>query len=177
MSNSNFYLNVKNLNDNGYLTNDNLKNALYQGFINNENYIEFMGSEEAAIDGIKEVQIRKTKDSLSLYLEQHPYHDPISQKDYSVTLEKQALLNNSIAVYQLTKAAGTPKTIKWNATGEECVEFTEEEISALAIGMAAYVEPMVSYQQAQEVAIRNASTIEDVMAINPDYNSVNILMV
>lgn len=171
MSN-NFYYNIKNLKDNNYIDNTQLTNALLKNFITVEEYQELIGSTEDALTGVKTVQIAKTKSDLSTYLATHPYVDPETQKKYSVTFEKQSLLANEIASCQLATAAKQPYQLTWNTTGEECVNFTFEEISKLALAISAYVKPMVSYQQSKEVEIRNAKTIEDVLAITTDFASI-----
>ena len=168
---SNFYSNISKLYTEGYLSEEQLVNAIIKNFITTDEYIEIKGSEENALNGIKAACIAKTKTDLETYLATHPYTTD-DGKQYSVTTEKQNLLSNEIASYQLATAASQPYQLTWNTTGNECTNFTIEEITTLALAINAYVKPMVSYQQAQEVAIRNASTIEDVLAINTDYTSV-----
>lgn len=171
MSNFNFYRNIKTLRENGCVSDEQLINALIKQFITIDEYKTILGTDELAIDGIKAACIAKTKTDLETYLATHPYTTE-DGKQYSVTTEKQNLLANEIASYQLATAASQPYQLTWNTAGNECTNFTIEEISALAIAINTYVKPMVSYQQAQEVAIRNASTIDDVLAINTDYASV-----
>ena len=172
MINNNFYYNIKTLKENGYVDNNQLTNALMKQFITVEEYIELIGSEEDALNGIKTVQILKTKSDLSTYLSTHPYEDPETHKQYSVTFEKQSLLANEIASYQLAQLNHQDYQLKWNTTGEECVGFTFEEISKLALGISTYVKPMVAYQQSKEVEIRNATSIKDVIAIDVNFASV-----
>jgi len=166
----NFYNNISVLRENGICTDEQLGNALIKGFITVEQYVELIKDETKALEGVKTAQILKSKALLESFLANNPYVDATNNKTYSVTFEKQSLLANAIATYQLSVAAGVPKTLKWNTTGDECVEFTFEEITALALSIAAYVEPMVSYQQSKEVAIRNATTIEEALGITVDYN-------
>lgn len=165
---STFYTNIKNLKENGYLDNVQLVNAITRGFITTDEYVELMGGEEAALSGVKVAAISKSKEALETYLSTHPYTTADGKK-YSVTTEKQNLLSNEIASYQLATAAGQPYQLKWNTTGEECENYTIEEMTTLALSINAYVKPMVSYQQSKEVAIRNAATIDDVLAIDVDY--------
>jgi hypothetical protein len=89
-----------------------------------------------------------------------------------VTAEKQSLLNNAIAVYQLKLQAGFENPeIKWNATGEECTIWTIEELSSLALAIAAYVEPLIAKQQAIEVQIRECKTLDELMEIEINYGT------
>ena len=168
---SNFYSNISKLYTEGYLSEEQLVNAIIKNFITTNEYIEIKGSEEAALNGIKDACIAKTKTDLETYLATHPYTTE-DGKSYSVTFEKQTLLANEIASYQLATAAEQPYQLTWNTTGDECTNMTIEEMTALALAINAYVKPLISYQQAQEVAIRNAATIEAVLAINTDYTSV-----
>ena len=168
---SNFYSNISKLYTEGYLSEEQLVNAIIKNFITTNEYIEIKGSEENALNGIKASAIAKTKTDLEDYLASHPYTTE-DGKSYSVTFEKQTLLANEIASYQLATAAKQPYQLTWNTTGDECTNMTIEEMTALALAINAYVKPLISYQQAQEVAIRNAKTIEAVLAIGVDYASV-----
>ena len=168
---SNFYSNISKLYTEGYLSEEQLVNAIIKNFITTNEYIEIKGGEEAALNGIKASAIAKTKTALEDYLASHPYTTE-DGKSYSVTFEKQTLLANEIASYQLATAAEQPYQLTWNTTGDECTNMTIEEMTALALAINAYVKPLISYQQAQEVAIRNAETIEAVLAIGVDYASV-----
>lgn len=168
---SNFYSNISKLYTEGYLSEEQLVNAIIKNFITTNEYIEIKGSEENALNGIKASAIAKTKTDLEDYLASHPYTTE-DGKSYSVTFEKQTLLANEIASYQLATAAEQPYQLTWNTTGDECTNMTIEEMTALALAINAYVKPLISYQQTQEVAIRNAATIEAVLAINTDYTSV-----
>ena len=115
------------------------------------------------------IQLSKTR------LLQHLENNPIlftDGKRYSVTQEKQNLLNNAITVYQMKIQSGLPAELKWNATGEECTLWTLEDIVALALAIANYVEPLVTYQQAIEVQIRECTTKEELESIVIDYATV-----
>lgn len=169
---SNFYSNISKLYTEGYLSEEQLVNAIIKNFITTDEYVKIKGSEEDALNGVKAACIAKTKTDLETYLATHPYTTD-DGKQYSVTTEKQNLLSNEIASYQLATAAKQPYQIKWNTTGSECENFTIEQITALALAINAYVKPMVSYQQAQEVAIRNASTIQDVLGVQVDYATLS----
>jgi hypothetical protein len=119
----------------------------------------------------KENLIHKTKDALQSFLESNPLTF-IDGKEYSVTKDKQNLLNNAIAVYQMKVQAGMTAEIKWNASGEECTVWAIEDVITLALSIAGYVEPLVSKQQALEVAIKNCTTPEELENIVIDYATV-----
>lgn len=123
------------------------------------------------IDKTKNNLICLSKISLTQYLQNNPllFSDG---KYYSVTQEKQNLLNNAITVYQMKVQLGLPAELKWNATGEECTEWTLENIVTLALSIANYVEPLVTYQQAIEVQIKQCTTKEELESIVIDYATV-----
>lgn len=170
MNENNFYYNIKELHDNGLVTLDMLCNALSKEYITTEQFVELAGDTDA-LDGIKKVQIAKTNSALDDYLASHPYQTEDGKK-YSVTFKKQSLLANEIATYQLATAAGQKYKLTWNTTGEECVEMTIGQITALALAIAAYVKPLVSYQQSKEIEIKECSTVDDVLAVEFDYGNV-----
>ena len=72
----------------------------------------------------------------------------------------------------LAAQTGTPYALTWNATGQECQGWTLENLTALAFAIDARVTSLVSYQQAREVAMQAAATLEDLEAIPVDYDSV-----
>jgi hypothetical protein len=122
---------------------------------------------------LENTKIEKTtqsKQKLAEFLETHPLE--YNGEVYSITQEKQALLTSAIAAYQLKVQAGLPATLKWNTTGDICREFTLEEITGLVIAITDYVQPRVEKQQALEVQIKNAQTLEELDNIVIDYEVV-----
>lgn len=117
---------------------------------------------------IKSARITESKTLLAQFLEQHPLYYT-DGKRYSVTAEKQSLLTSALARYQIAAAAGQTATLKWNATGEECTEWRYEALAALALAIAAYVEPLVAQQQAIEVRINACETVKEVNAVEISY--------
>lgn len=119
---------------------------------------------------VKAAKIAASKTQLAEYLATHPltYTDG---KQYSVTAEKQSLLTSALARYQIATAAGVQTALKWNATGEECTVWEYADLAALALAIAAYVEPLVAQQQAAEVAINACTTVDAVKAISIAYGS------
>jgi hypothetical protein len=121
------------------------------------------------IDFLKQQSINKSKSMLEQYLESHPYQF-IDNKYYTVTKEKQSLLTSALAIHQIKTTANIPSVLKWNAVGEECVVWTDENLSLLAISIADYVSPLVSNQQSYEVQINACETVEAIDAIVIDYS-------
>ncbi len=122
------------------------------------------------IEAVKADKIAVSKTQLADYLEAHPLTYS-NGKQYSVTAEKQSLLTSALARYQIATVAGVQTALKWNATGEECTVWEYADLAALALAIAAYVEPLVSQQQAAEVAINAYSTVAEVEAIVIAYGS------
>ena len=123
------------------------------------------------LEPLKEQRIQKSKDDLAAYLEAHP----LLWTDwnyYSITAEKQAQLTSKIMAATMAQQSGVRYTLTWNSTGEVCKEWTIEDLSALAFAIDARVTALVTYQQTQEVAIRNAQTLDELNAIVVDYDSV-----
>lgn len=116
-------------------------------------------------------RITQSKEDLATYLETHP----ISWADgeqYSITAEKQAQLTSKIMAATMAQTLSQPYTLTWNSTGQVCREWTLPDLSALAFAIDARVTALVTYQQTQEVAMRNAATREELDAIVVDYDSV-----
>ena len=125
----------------------------------------------AALPARKLERIAESKAQLSDYLLCHPMQWTDGQY-YAITAEKQQQLTSKIMSATLAAQTGTPYALTWNATGEECQAWTLENLTALAFAIDARVTSLVSYQQAQEVAMREASTLEALEAIPVDYDSV-----
>ena len=93
-------------------------------------------------------------------------------KYYSVTSEKQSLLTSNLALYQISTAAGQPFKLTWNSTGDECVEWTYDDLAALALAIGVYVKPFVSHQQEIEIDIKACTTSAEVDAIEISYDAI-----
>lgn len=113
---------------------------------------------------IKSAKIKESKEKLAEWLEKHPMTF-MDGKKYSVTEEKQALLNSNLASYERAKVAGITYPLKWNATGEECSEWTYEGLVGLSLAIAEYVAPKVARQQASEIRIKAAESYKELEEI------------
>ena len=123
---------------------------------------------EKSLEEYKEEKIALSKLMLSKWLANNPmlYSDG---NYYSVTEEKQSLLNSNLASYERATAAGISYPLKWNSTGAECTEWEYTDLTALSLSIAAYVAPKVSTQQAVEVQIRACETKEEVDGVVISY--------
>ena len=133
-----------------------------KGFYENPDYSADISAEKLA-------KIEESKTKLAEWLANNPllYSDG---KYYSVTEEKQSLLNSNIASYERAKALGIEYPLKWNSTGEECTEWTYESLVTLSLTIAAYVAPKVSQQQSIEIQIKACETAEELEGIVIDYD-------
>ena len=124
---------------------------------------------EEELNSYKNEKISHSKQLLAQWLIDNPYLHT-NGKYYSVTEEKQSLLNNNLTSYERATSAGIDYPLKWNSTGEECVEWSYSDLLALSLNIAAYVAPKVSMQQSFEVQIRTAATKDDIDKIDINYN-------
>ena len=125
---------------------------------------------EAKLLPSRKVQlISDSKKKLAQWLADNPIQFT-DGKFYSVTEEKQTLLNSNLASYERALNACVDYPLKWNATGETCVDWTYSELLTLSLAIAGYVAPKVALQQAVEMQIKACSTLEECEAITIDYN-------
>ena len=121
----------------------------------------------------KASKIKRSKDDLAVYLQEHPLQW-LDGEYYSITQEKQNQLTSKIMAATMAQTLSADYTLTWNSTGEVCKEWTLSDLSALAFAIDARVTALVTYQQTQEVAIRNAATLEELEAVVVDYNNVEV---
>lgn len=121
------------------------------------------------LENAKTSRIDESKTKLAEWLNANPmlYSDG---NYYSVTEEKQTLLNSNLTSYERAESAGIPYPLKWNSTGAECTEWTYEALVGLSLAIAAYVAPKVAMQQAVELEIKACETIEQLNAVVIDYD-------
>lgn len=120
------------------------------------------------VETLREQRIADSKADLAAWLAENPMTWTDGKK-YSVTSEKQAQLTSALAVQQVAQSAGVERELRWNSTGDECTVWQYADLCALALAIAAYVEPRVSIQQAAEVDLRNAATVEEVLSVAWNY--------
>ena len=136
-----------------------------KGFYKNPDYVP--PSVDISAEKLSKIEASKTK--LAEWLANNPllYSDG---KYYSVTEEKQSLLNSNIASYERAEALGIEYPLKWNSTGEECTEWTYESLVTLSLTIAAYVAPKVSKQQSIEITIKSCETAEELDKVVISYD-------
>lgn len=129
---------------------------------------EEYGTLLTSVDDLREQRIADSKADLAAWLSENPLAWT-DGKRYAVTSEKQAQLTSAPAVQQVAQSAGVERELRWNSTGDECTVWQYADLCALALAIAAYVEPRVSIQQAAEVDLRNAVTAEEVLSVAWNY--------
>jgi hypothetical protein len=118
------------------------------------------------LEAIKTEKINESNLKLADYLLNHPllYTDGLY---YSVSLEKQNLLAGQLLTYQLEIQLGNPNPeLTWNSTGEECSEWTFENLALLSLAIKNYVKPFVSKQRELEKLIKLCTTLEELNNID-----------
>ena len=120
----------------------------------------------AELVAAKTERIAQSKTDLAEYLEAHPLTWTDGEQ-YSITQEKQNQLTSTLAAAQID---GEPP--EWNTTGGQCRVWDVTELSALAVAIKNRVKALVKYQQAQEIAMNAATTMDELNAIVVDYDSV-----
>ena len=115
------------------------------------------------------LKITESKEKLAEWLEDNPmlYTDG---KYYSVTAEKQSLLNGNLASYERAKTVNVEYPLKWNSTGSECIPWDYTDLLALSLTIAGYVAPKVSKQQAIELQIKACETVDEINEIVINYD-------
>ena len=129
---------------------------------------ELYGTQLTSVADLRDHRISDSKTDLAAWLSENPLAWTDGKK-YAVTSEKQAQLTSALAVQQVAQSAGVERELRWNSTGDECTVWQYADLCALALAIAAYVEPRVSIQQAVEVDLRNAATAEEVLSVAWNY--------
>ena len=104
---------------------------------------EEYGTLLTSVDDLREQRIADSKADLAAWLAENPLAWTDGKK-YAVTSEKQAQLTSALAVQQVAQSAGVERELRWNSTGDECTVWQYADLCALALAIAAYVEPRVS---------------------------------
>ena len=131
------------------------------------------GSELLAeeLDRERTQRIAQSKTDLAAYLASHPLQWTDGEY-YAITAEKQQQLTSKIMSATMAQTMSADYHLTWNSTGEVCKEWTLADLTALAFAIDARVTALVTYQQTQEVAMRSTATMEELDAIEVNYDSV-----
>lgn len=124
------------------------------------------------ICSVKEQMIQQSKELLAIWLINNPLVSSVHggvEATYTVTEEKQSLLTQNLLIAQLKQSS----TTTWNCQGGVCEEWTVQELSQLALEIESYVKPRIKKQQTYEVQINLCTTIEEVEAVEIEYETIS----
>lgn len=91
---------------------------------------------------------------------------------YTVSESKQRELSAMLHCHSLAEMLGATSVLEWNATGEQCEEWTVQELAQLALEMQAFVLPYAKIQRDMEIAIKEATTLEELNAIDITFSII-----
>lgn len=150
---------------------------LYEQIVD-EDYIFTEKEEEVQntsdLSVIKNELIKLSKSKLAQYLNDNPLFSTVKHSEgryYNVSEEKQLLLTSQLLLYQGNITLGISYELTWNDIGNVCEEWTFEELFALSNQINEYVKPLVKQQQEIEVAIKNATTKQELNEIKIVYGN------
>ena len=124
------------------------------------------------LDSIKLELIKLSKSKLKEYLEKNPLFSKVKYSEgryYTVDTEHQSRVASQLLLYQANTSLGLDYQLTWNDTGNICEEWTFEELFTLSNEINNYVKPLIKKQQEIEVAIKNATTKEELNNIKIKY--------
>ena len=124
------------------------------------------------LDSIKLELIKLSKSKLKEYLEKNPLFSKVKYSEgryYTVDTEHQSRIASQLLLYQANTSLGLDYQLTWNDTGNICEEWTFEELFTLSNEINNYVKPLIKKQQEIEVAIKNATTKEELNNIKIKY--------
>lgn len=148
---------------------DEIMNCPVKWKFDNGNFVPNDEYKDNSFEKIKFEKIAESKTALAKWLTNHPmaYTDG---KQYSVTAEKQSLLNGNLASYERAKTINVEYPLKWNSTGSECELWDYNNLLALSLTIAGYVAPKVSKQQELELRIKACTTVDEINEIEINYD-------
>lgn len=134
-------------------------------------WVEIQQDDVNLLEDCKKERVLESKTKLANWLEQHPLESGVHNNEnafYTVTQEKQMLLTQNILLAQVNQVS----TTTWNCEGGVCEEWQVTELIKLAKEIEAYVRPRVKKQQTYEVQINVCTTVEEVEAIEIEYDTI-----
>ena len=90
---------------------------------------------------------------------------------YGITQEDQNELALNLNQYQLSIQAGETATLQWHPKHKACKDFTAEEFTKLVLAIKAFVYPYVQKCQEYKTKIFEATTEDELDAINLYYGA------
>lgn len=103
------------------------------------------------------------------YLATHPL-TWVDGKEYGITQEDQSEISLNINQYQVAIQSGIENpTLEWHARHEECSPWDLEQLAALSLAISNAVYPKYHQMQDYKTQIFNATSIEELQAIELNY--------
>lgn len=124
------------------------------------------------LSSIKKELIKLSKSKLKEHLEENPLFSKVKYSEgryYTVDTEHQSRIASQLLLYQANTSLGLDYQLTWNDAGNICEEWTFEELFTLSNEINNYVKPLIKKQQEIEVAIKNATTKEELNNIKIMY--------
>lgn len=122
------------------------------------------------LDEVKELKQEQNKILFAEYLSAHPL-TWVDGKEYGVTMEDQSEISLNLNQYQIAISAGVKSpTLEWHARHEECTPWDANNLIALSLAISAAVYPTYRLMQQYKISIYGATTIEELEAVQLDYN-------
>lgn len=121
------------------------------------------------LENAKLMKQEENKILFAKYLASHPL-TWVDGKEYGITLEDQSEISLNLNQYQVAIQAGVKNpTLEWHAHQEGCTPWTQEQLVALSLSISEAVYPQYRKMQQYKTAIFGATTIEEVEAIELQY--------
>ena len=123
---------------------------------------------------LEEAQAMKQEQNKALfaeYLASHPL-TWVDGKNYGITLEDQSEISLILNQYQSAIQAGAKELpiLEWHAIHEGSTTWAFETLVGLSLAITNAVCPIYSRCQGYKTAIYNAASMEELLAIEVDYN-------
>ena len=122
-----------------------------------------------SLEEAQEMKQEQNKVLFAEYLAAHPL-TWVDGKEYGVTMEDQSEISLNINQYQIALQAGIENPVlEWHARHEECTTWPLEQLVALSLSISEVVYPMYRLCQEYKIAIYNATSMEELAAIQLVY--------
>lgn len=126
-----------------------------------------------SLDDAKRERIIESEKKLAEFLENNPITSTChgdAPAQYSITAEKQSYLQSMILIATTAASNNIEYTPSWNAVGQPCTyDWTIPQLQQLAMEIESRVRPIVSQQQSIDRDIRSCETMEELVAIQIEY--------
>ncbi len=121
------------------------------------------------LEEAKYLKQEENKTKLADYLAAHPLKWT-DEKEYGITQEDQSEINLKLSQYQNAVSSGVEApALEWHARHEENIPWSAEQLIALSTAINEAVYPLYHKMQQYKTTIFNATSIEELNAIELEY--------